>query len=278
MAYVGRTPIVGNFVKLDAIVTSATATYNLLNGGVAYFPQTANNCIVSLNGVIQSPTSAYTISGSTIVFSDALTSSDTIDFILVLGDVLNIGTPSDNTVSTAKLVDANVTTAKLVDGSVTAAKVAAGAVVQVVSTTKTDTFTTSANEMTDVTGLSVSITPSSASNKILVLLSLTIAGQDTVSGAGYQLVRNSTAICIGDAAGSRLRLSGGIAYIGGENNYTTISGSFLDSPATTSATTYKVQVGKSLSVYINRTQGNVDGSEIYRARTASTITVMEIKG
>jgi hypothetical protein len=103
MPYVGKTPVVGNFVKLDTITTSATATYNLLNGGVAYFPQTANNCIVSLNGVIQSPTSAYTISGSTIVFSDALTSADSIDFILVLGDVLNIGTPSDGTITNAKL-------------------------------------------------------------------------------------------------------------------------------------------------------------------------------
>jgi hypothetical protein len=103
MAYIGKQPVVGNFVKLDAIVTSATATYNLLNGGTAYYPQTANNCIVSLNGVIQSPTSAYTISGSTIVFDSALTALDTIDFILVLGDVLAIGTPSDATVNTAKL-------------------------------------------------------------------------------------------------------------------------------------------------------------------------------
>jgi hypothetical protein len=103
MAYIGKQPVVGNFVKLDAIVTSATATYNLLNGGVAYFPQTANNCIVSLNGVIQSPTSAYTISGSTIVFDSALTSADSIDFILVLGDVLAIGTPSDGTVTPVKL-------------------------------------------------------------------------------------------------------------------------------------------------------------------------------
>ena len=103
MAYIGKQPVVGNFVKLDAIVTSATATYNLLNGGVAYFPQTANNCIVSLNGVIQSPTSAYTISGSTIVFDSALTALDTIDFILVLGDVLAIGTPSDGTITSAKL-------------------------------------------------------------------------------------------------------------------------------------------------------------------------------
>jgi hypothetical protein len=103
MAYIGKQPVVGNFVKLDAITTSATATYNLLNGGVAYFPQTANNCIVSLNGVIQSPTSAYTISGSTIVFDSALTSDDSIDFILVLGDVLSIGTPSDGTITPSKL-------------------------------------------------------------------------------------------------------------------------------------------------------------------------------
>ena len=108
MPYVGKTPVVGNFVKLDAIVTSATATYNLLNGGVAYYPQTANNCIVSLNGVIQSPTSAYTISGSTIVFDSALTSADSIDFILVLGDVLAIGTPSDGTITSAKLASGTV--------------------------------------------------------------------------------------------------------------------------------------------------------------------------
>jgi hypothetical protein len=108
MAYIGKQPVVGNFVKLDAIVTSATTTFNLLNGGVAYSPQSANNCIVSLNGIIQEPTSSgnvggYTISGSTIVFTSALTTLDVIDFILVLGDVLSVGTPTDNTITTAKL-------------------------------------------------------------------------------------------------------------------------------------------------------------------------------
>ncbi len=120
MAYIGKQPVVGNFVKLDAIVTSATATYNLLNGGVAYFPQTANNCIVSLNGVIQSPTSAYTISGSTIVFDSALTSADSIDFILVLGDVLAIGTPSDATVGFAKV------TSNLITGATAETSIAGG--------------------------------------------------------------------------------------------------------------------------------------------------------
>ena len=109
MSYVGRNITTGNFAKLDAITTSATTTFNLTNGGVAYYPQSPNHCIVSLNGVIQSPTSAYTISGSTIVFSDALTSSDTIDFILVLGDVLNIGTPSDATVGFSKITSNLIT-------------------------------------------------------------------------------------------------------------------------------------------------------------------------
>ena len=109
MAYIGKQPTVGNFVKLDAITTSATATYNLLNGGVAYSPQSPNHCIVSLNGVIQSPTTSFTISGSTIVFASALTATDVIDFILVLGDVLNIGTPSDATVGFSKVTSNLIT-------------------------------------------------------------------------------------------------------------------------------------------------------------------------
>ena len=125
MAYIGKQPTVGNFVKLDSITTSATATYNLLNGGVAYSPQSANHCIVSLNGVIQEPTSAsnvggFSISGSTIVFTSALTSNDVIDFILVLGDVLNIGTPSDATVGFSKV------TSNLITGATAETSIAGG--------------------------------------------------------------------------------------------------------------------------------------------------------
>jgi hypothetical protein len=151
MAYIGKQPVVGNFVKLDAITTSATATYNLLNGGVAYFPQTANNCIVSLNGVIQSPTSAYTISGSTIVFSDALTASDSIDFILVLGDVLSIGTPSDSTVGFSKV------TSNLITGATAETSIADGDSVLIY-----DDSASALRKMTRtnfVSGLSVANTP-----------------------------------------------------------------------------------------------------------------------
>ena len=103
MAYIGKQPLVGNYQTLDALVATTTDTYALTKDTVAVFPQTPANCIVSLNGVIQAPFDSYTISGSDIVFDSALTGSDSIDFITVLGDVLNIGTPSDNTVSLAKL-------------------------------------------------------------------------------------------------------------------------------------------------------------------------------
>ena len=120
MAYIGKQPTVGNFVKLDAITTSATATFNLTNGGVAYSPQSANHCLVSLNGVIQSPNTSFTISGSTIVFASALTATDVIDFILVLGDVLNIGTPSDATVGFSKV------TSNLITGATAETSIAGG--------------------------------------------------------------------------------------------------------------------------------------------------------
>ena len=103
MAYIGKQPLVGNYTVLDALTATTTDTYALTKNSVAVFPQTPANCIVSLNGVIQAPFDSYTISGSNIVFASALTGSDSIDFITVLGDVLNVGTVSDGTIGLAKL-------------------------------------------------------------------------------------------------------------------------------------------------------------------------------
>jgi hypothetical protein len=128
MPYIGKQPVVGNFVKLDAITTSATDTFPLTNGGAAYTPQSVNQMIVSLNGVIQAPTDAFTLSGSNIVFASALTGSDVIDFILVFGDTLDIGVPSDDTVSAIKIKTNAITEAKINDGAVTETKIGSGAV------------------------------------------------------------------------------------------------------------------------------------------------------
>ena len=105
MAYIGKTPVLGNFVKLDAIsVVNGQAAYTMQNGGVNFTSyDNVNQFLVSLNGILQSPTDSFTVSGSTLTFASNLSTGDVIDFVMVLGNTLEIGTPSDNTVSLAKL-------------------------------------------------------------------------------------------------------------------------------------------------------------------------------
>jgi hypothetical protein len=114
MAYIGKTPVIGNFQVCDAItVVDAQAAYTMQVGGVNVSPESANHMLVSLNGILQAPTSSFTVSGSTITFASALETGDVIDFIQILGNVLDLGVPSDNTVTTAKLADSSVSLAKL---------------------------------------------------------------------------------------------------------------------------------------------------------------------
>ena len=98
MPYVGRQNVTGEFIKLDAITTSATNTFNLLRNGAAFSPATAEQCIVSVNGVTQAPQDAFNISGSQIVFTETLSASDVIDYILVMGSALSSGVPSTGSV------------------------------------------------------------------------------------------------------------------------------------------------------------------------------------
>lgn len=128
MAYIGKEPLAGNFVKLDAITTSATATYALTRNSVAFKPANAESLLVSLNGVTQAPLDAYTVNDTNIVFASALTSSDTIDYILALGEIGAVTTPADSTVDTPKLTTGAVTAAKLATDSVTTIKIADDAV------------------------------------------------------------------------------------------------------------------------------------------------------
>jgi hypothetical protein len=156
---------------------------------------------------------------------------------------------------------------------------AGGKIAQVIQTVKTDTFTSTSTSFTDITGLSVSITPTSASSTILVSYSVVGASSATTSDSigSIRLMRGATAIGIGDTASNRQRATGSISTR--ETNATTINftaaGNFLDSPATTSATTYKIQgITGAGTFFINRTQGDADAASSYR--TISTITVMEV--
>ena len=107
MPYIGQEPITGNFIKRDTIsVVNGQAAYTMQKDSVNFSPGSANQMLVSLNGIIQSPSSSFTISGSTITFASNLVTGDVINFILVLGDVLNVGTVSDNTITNDKLATA----------------------------------------------------------------------------------------------------------------------------------------------------------------------------
>ena len=115
MAYLGRQPVIGNFVKLDAITAvNGQAAYTMQNGSVNFTDySTVNQFLISLNGTIQSPGSSFTVSGSTLTFASNLSTGDVIDFIMVFGNSLSAGTPTDGTVTTAKLADSSVSLAKL---------------------------------------------------------------------------------------------------------------------------------------------------------------------
>lgn len=107
--YIGATPQIGGYHKLDQITTDGSASYTMqLNSG-NFVPESANHLIVSVNGVIQAPTDSFTVSSSTITFASSLSASDTIDFIMALGNTLDIGTPSDGTISASKLATTSIT-------------------------------------------------------------------------------------------------------------------------------------------------------------------------
>ena len=104
MAYIGAEPKIGNYQICDAIsVVNGQAAYTMQVGSANVVPESANHMIVSLNGVIQKPGSSFTVSSSTITFSSNLATGDSIDFIILLGNVLDLGVPSDSTVTSGKL-------------------------------------------------------------------------------------------------------------------------------------------------------------------------------
>jgi len=165
-------------------------------------------------------------------------------------------------------------------GAITANNVGAGNVLQVVSTTKTDTFSSSTGGFTDITGLSVSITPTSTSSKILVMWNVDFGHSSTSSGVKVRMVRDSTPISIGDQVGTN-RARGTSAmftlYSNTNNTSSNRSGTYLDSPSTTSAITYKAQGSITAGTYyVNRTGEYND--QAYESTGTSSITVMEIAG
>jgi len=104
MPYIGVAPSSGLFKKLDSItVVNGQAAYTMQHNSANFKPATEEQLIVSVNGVIQAPGDAYTVSGSTITFSENLVTGDTIDFIVALGEVGNTVAPTDGSVDINKM-------------------------------------------------------------------------------------------------------------------------------------------------------------------------------
>ena len=161
--------------------------------------------------------------------------------------------------------------------SIPRAALPTGSVLQVVNITKTDVFTTTSSSFVDVTGLSASITPTSASSKILVMVSFCFSAN---SGSGYpqtRMLRDSTAVYVGTDVGSRtpaLNLTYG--YSQDQGFITPASAQFLDSPATTSSTTYKIQTRNTAGNTVRIGATGDDTNDQTRIRAASSIVLMEI--
>ena len=162
-----------------------------------------------------------------------------------------------------------------------------GGIVQVISVTKTDAESLTSNSTeTLIPGMEATITPKSSSNKILVMVTLNASVGDQYAGHYAVLKRGSTNIAIGDAAGNRNRVSISLqAPCFYDANSSALYGpgqtsiQFLDSPTTTSATTYGLYHADpetNNALYINRSRQDTDDHGYNRI--ASSITLMEVSG
>ena len=149
-----------------------------------------------------------------------------------------------------------------------------GQVLQVQNSIKTDTIASAGVNAWNDIGLSVNITPKSTTSKIFVNVS--VSGSLNNSNTWLAVLRDTTFLGLGDAAGSRLQCTFGNLYTFGDANIMRTHGyQLVDSPSSTSQLTYKVQVRSLANTwYINRTEADTDN--IDRGRASSSITVMEI--
>ncbi len=175
------------------------------------------------------------------------------------------------------VANGSITAAKLASGAITASALPDGTVIQVKQTVKSDQFTVSANASNffDITGLSVDITMTAASNKVLVLFTTTWTGQNGQRGS-FRVRRGSTDIGVGDTRGNRTRAFFGSIQTSSNNQCLPVAGQFLDTPGT-GTHTYKLQVGGESGVgtlTINSNQSDGDSGDKFVG--VSTITAMEI--
>jgi hypothetical protein len=194
------------------------------------------------------------------------------------GDVLTAADLTDTFATKAALASPAFTGSPTLNGS----PLTSGKILQVVTVTKTDTFSTTSTTPVDVTGLSVTITPASASSKVLVVATIPLGhSASAVDQAAFaQLLRGSTEVFRGDAAGSRTRAIGATSVHATDWGHSWgifhIAAHFIDEPASASALTYKVQAWQSGGSGAFIGSSGVDADAVRYARVPSSLTVMEV--
>jgi hypothetical protein len=296
MAFIGNQPA-ESFTSFatQEFSTSATTSYTL-----DHAVTNENEIALFVNNVRQQPGSgkAYTASGTTLTLSAATASTDTM-YCVFLGRALQTVTPATNSI-TAAMVGNDLISGKtalgetpadtdefLVSDAGTLKRVdfshikGGGKIGQVVSTTKTDTFSQSVSSAGDsniVTGLTVDITPSATSSKILIFVNVSI-GVNGSHGIGFKLFRDSTQIDLADSSSNRRQNSKGmVGNYGGVSYNVNLSTNHLDSPSSTSQITYGIKTNHTSSsskgMTVNSSYDDSDDNKL--GRQASTITAMEV--
>lgn len=300
MAYIGTEPIVGQYRKLDSIAASfngSATTFNLTVGSVPVTAGTAYQLLISVGGVVQEPGVDYTVSTNTITFTTAPTTGLSF-FGVLMGDTLNIGTPSDGTITDAKL--GSITTLSAtnlrVNGATSgysqlnAPAVAgnqtftfpgtggtldrlnrAGNVLQVVNTTSLAYASGSGNIPIDDTipqntegneFMTLAITPTSSSSKLLISVKA-VLGTNIVTWFTGALFQDSTANAIAAA----------VDYLPAAGTTATLCFDHFMTAGTTSATTFKFRAGSQTgSIYLN----GVSSTRLMGGTCTSSITITEI--
>ena len=304
MPFIGNQPTQGRFIELDSLTASATDDYTLQLNGANFSPESVNNLLVSINGVIQG-SSTMSLNGAVLTVGATLSSSDTIDFVRVFGNVGTVSTPTDGSVTANKIGTGAVTSAKIADGTIVNAdinasagidgsKLGTGAVLQTVvqqedgatsftASGTNDVIMLASNAGDSTSHLSLSITPKSVNSKILLTACVFHEVNTTTSESTlWSFYRDSTKLSA-PIVGSR-RSGIGQSTMGYWNSDADSTADvanyhYYDSPNTTSAITYAVSFNQTTSgvvLYLNRTVSDTDSSS--RERGISILIAQEIGG
>jgi hypothetical protein len=259
--------------QTEFTATAGQTTFSVPSYTVGYID-------VYRNGALLGSADFTATNGTTVVLTNAASSGDLVETIsFFVSSVLNAIPAQSNAVIDSYIL--SMAGSKLTGTQVIPkATLPTGSVLQVASAYKTDTQTISASVPTfvDVTGLSVTLTPTSASSKFLCIWTVTGGDGADQSHGYFRLVRNGTDIALADTGGSRTSASSCVINTSTAGQTLASSNSFLDSPATSSAVTYKITAsrnGAGTNCFINRSSRDIDSAD-NDGRSTSSLTVLEI--